>query len=934
MAAIALVTATSIKAQPTPQIPPLPIDSAVITGTLPNGLTYVVRHNEYPKGQADFFIAQKVGSVLEEDNQRGLAHFLEHMAFNGSEHYPDTKLRDWLATKGVKFGRDLNAYTSFDKTVYNISSVPVNGNVNVVDSCLLILKDWSNGLTLADKAIDEERGVIEQEWRRRNVGQQRILEKTLPGFFPDSARYGNRLPIGTMDVVLNFKPDDLRKYYHRWYRPDQQAIIVVGDINADQVVEQIKKMFSGIPLPADAPERKYFSWGNTPGTKVAIGSDPEQQVNMGIMLFAEDPMPRDLKLSMMGAAQEYVYHMITYMFNQRAADIASKSDAPFMQAQLDYGDFFGFVRTKDALELSVVAKDGNITPAMEAAYRELRRIVTGGFTESEFTRAKAEYISALEKVYNNRATYSNTNYATKYVDWFTEDEPIPGLKAQLDLARQFGSLITLAQINEVAKELLKPDNRFVWIALSEKENVKRPSETDILSMISKVDGEEIAAFKEELRTDPLIANEPVAGKIVSIKQMKDNIQEWKLSNGARVIVMPTKYKEDEILFKSRAKGGLSGYSELSDNDAIALPFLKATFSGGSYSTPDLEKYLAGKSISIDPYFDDFFRGFTGTSTVKDLPSLLETFYACYTTPNLDAEEFKATIEQYAGLFDNMAKNPQMEFNRDILKSLYRSGRKQMVSSEIIRKANREEILKMATSFNRNAADYTYYFVGNVNVDSLKPLVEKYIASLPSESLKATGSIVYDPALGITPGTVRDDYTMKMETPQMYTLKVLSGNIPYSLKSSVISNLVSTILTDRLVKKVREEMGAVYSIGASVRLDRVGRPNATLMIQTPMKPEMTEQAIVAIDSIINETSLSVNAEELQKAKEILIKDIKEDMETNRAWLSNLEGIDINGVDRLNGAVKAVESVNEKDVQSFLRKLINQGNNRTVVLAPKN
>ncbi|MCM1337929.1 MAG: insulinase family protein [Candidatus Amulumruptor caecigallinarius] len=930
-----LLAPTAVQAQEAgmPQVPKLPLDTAVVTGTLPNGLTYIVRHNNYPKGQADFFIAQKVGSILEEDNQRGLAHFLEHMAFNGTKNFPDNNLREWLATKGVMFGRDLNAYTSFDETVYNISSVPVAGNTNVVDSCLLILHDWATDLTLADDAINDERGVIEQEWRRRSEGQFRIMENTFPTFFPDSARYGNRLPIGTMEVVLNFKPDELRDYYHRWYRPDQQAIIVVGDVDVNRTVEQIKSIFGPIEMPANAPERRYYTWGDSKGTKVSIGTDPEQSYSVGLLMLAGDPLPKELRGTMAEFVQDYVEDMIASMFNQRMTDIASKPDAPFMQASLDFGPFFGFVATKDAVQLAVVGKNGDISNALEAAYRELRRAVTGGFTQSELERAKAEWLSAREKAANNRDTHPSTQYAREYVDYFNKGTYIPGPQKEYELGQMVAAMVNVDQINQVMAQLNGPDDRFLWLALPQKEDSEVPTEEGLLAMMAAVDGEEIEAYSEEVRTDPLIATPPTPGKIVAVKALPEvDALEWTLSNGAKVVVKSTKFKEDEILFKSRAKGGIAGYAALSPESAIVLPYELENLSGGTYSATDMSKYFAGKNFRMVPYYEDYYRGFNGNTTVKDLPSMLEAFYAKYTTPNLDADEFAATAAQFTSLLSNMEKNPQMAFSRELLKALYESPRKQMLSAEAFAKADRGEILTMVQQMNRNAADYTFYFVGNVDPETLRPLVETYLASLPAEESTVAAEVVYDPAYGVTAGTGRADSKMAMETPQVYTAVMISDQQPFTMKNRVLANLARQIVTKRLVDVVREKMGAVYSISAMITIDRTENPNTVLQVQTPMKPELAEQALVAIDSVLSEVAKGVNPDELKQAKEILVKDIKEESVTNSRWLGTLDGIGIDGVDALDGSIEAAEAATPAEVQAYLQRLLDAGNKRTVVLSP--
>lgn len=937
LSAVALVASlitgfATAKAQ-NPMMEPLPLDSAIRYGTLPNGLTYFVRHNEYPKGQADFFIAQKVGSILEEDNQRGLAHFLEHMAFNGTTNFPDNKLREWLAAKGVMFGRDLNAYTGFDETVYNISSVPV-GNVNVEDSCLMILHDWACDLTLATDAINDERGVIEQEWRRRDVGSTRLMEQALPKLFPDEARYGHRMPIGTMDVVLNFDPDALRAYYHKWYRPDNQAIIVVGDVDPDRIVEKIKEIFSPIQMPENAAVREYFPVADHTGIKIASGADPEMQLSLAMLIFGTERMPREMRNTVMFLANNYIEAMIASMLNQRLADIASKPDAPFGSAEIDLGEMLGFVKTKDGITLQVIAKDTNITPALAAAYRELLRASRGGFTQSELDRAKADYISALEKQANNQATRTNTSYAREYVKTYIDNDATPGIDTELQVAQMLAAMLPLEAINQTLAQSITPDNRYLWIALPQKEGTVIPSDDELIAALAAVDAEDIEGYKDETRTDPLIPQLPTPGKVTSVTELPEwGAQEWTLSNGAKVYVKHTDFKEDEILFRAFAPGGFASCETVSDASTIVLPYVMNLLSGGSYTSQDLSKYNAGKNFNLALNIGDVSRTYAATTTVKDLGAMLENFYATFAMPNIDADEFAATVAQFSGIIGNLDNNPEFVFSRDALKSLYKAPKKQMIDAQKLNAASRDEIVGMISEMNSNAANYRFYFVGNVNAETLKPLVEQYIASLPADVTTVSEDYGVKPEYSITPGNERSDYSMTMQTPQVYAMVTASGVAPYTQKNRILANIASQAVSERLLNKVREEMGAVYSIFGDMSLDQLDAVNLTLSTQTPMKPELAEEALVAIGEIFKGAGENITPEELAKAKEILVKDIKESEKTNAAWLRDMNGFHVTGVKWLDGAVEAVQAVTAEEVAAFVKQLLEQGNYRTVVLAPE-
>lgn len=920
----------TVKAQM--QMPPLPVDSGVRIGKLPNGLTYYIRHNEKPKGQADFYIAQKVGSALEADNQRGLAHFLEHMCFNGTTHFPDNLLRDWLESIGVKFGANLNAYTGVDQTVYNISNVPI-ARTSVQDSCLLILHDWANDLTLDPKEIDKERGVIHQEWRRAMQGQMRILERVLPNMYPGT-KYGHRLPIGTMEVVDNFPPKALRDYYESWYRPDQQAVIVVGDIDVNRIEGKIKEMFSDIEMPANAPERTYEAVPDHKGTLYAIGSDPEQKTLLAEMMFITDPMPAEMKNTLAFPMQKYAERMIAAMLNERLSDIANKPDAPFAQASVDFGNYF-LAKTKDAFSISVVAKDKDIVAPLQAAYREVLRAQRGGFTQSEYDRAKQDYLSAMETAYNNRASRESDSYVQEYVNNYVNGEPIPGLEAEYQIAQQLAMGLPLEMLNAMFAEAVTPDNRVLLVLSPEGEGYTLPTEAQFAAAFTSVDGEEIAAFVEEVKTEPLIPVAPVAGKIVATKTDKVwGTTVWTLSNGATVVVKPTKYKEDQILFYARSKTGWANRPASYANSILTLPLMGGTWGLGTYTSSDLKKYLAGKQVSVSPEFDDYTTALEGSSTPKDLNTFMEVLYMTFKNSTLDKNEFEATQKAYAGVLANQTKSPEFIFSRDFKKALYASPFSQMITSEAIEKASREQIEELAHSALANAAGYTFTFVGNVDLNVLKPLVETYIASLPGNAKNAPKSVTkFNPALFTGAGNKAETFTTPMSTPQTYVAIVAKAKGKYTVKDAQLASIAGQILSNRLLKTVREEMGAVYSIGASGSAARYDFWTYTMQSQFPMKPEMKKEVLDFIAGEFKAMESNIKPEELAPIKEFMVKSFTENKEKNEAWLYGLAGYQLNGVDTFNGNIEVMNSITVADVQNFMKRLNASGTYRTVVLDPE-
>lgn len=931
MAAI-IVCPAIVKAQ-MPQMPSIPVDTAVVMGKLPNGLTYYIRHNEYPKGQADFHIAQRVGSILENEKQLGLAHFLEHMCFNGTKSFPGNSLVSWLESVGIKFGAHLNASTGFDKTVYKITNVPT-ASTGIQDSVLLILHDWANDLLLEPEEIDKERGVIHEEWRSRNTGQQRILTDLLPRIY-QGERYGSRMPIGTMEIVDNFPYQDLRDYYEMWYRPDQQGIIIVGDIDPKRIEAKIKEMFSDIEMPANAPERVYYPVSDNPGTIYAIGADKEQSNALVFIDFKSDATPAEIKSSQMYLLVDYCTTMISRMLNARFQEMQMKPDCPFAIAQASIGDFW-VSKTKESLQLVGAAKDGDILPVASSIYREFLRAKRGGFTTSEYDRAREEYLSSLEKTYNNRNNTENARFVKQYIDNFTDNEPMPAIDWLYPQMKQFASMIPVDQINMALQQIQTDSNRVVVAMLPAKDGVNIPTEAQLAQVLEAVDAEEIEVFVDNVKSEPLIASLPTPGKIV--KETANQLwgtTEWTLSNGVKVIVKNTKFKEDEIVMAAAANQGLSRVlNSISPASFLSLDIMAESFGIGSYTDNDLKKYLSGKQVSLAPSFSMYSRRVNGSTTPRDLRSLLELTYGMFTDFNMEASEFEAAQAIYSGMLKNQELNPQAVFLKDVYKSLFTSPYRQMLTADDVNAANRDEMLKAMRSQLANAADYTFTFVGNVNIDSLRPLVEQYIATLPANAKTATKAVKKAiAALEPKAGLATDNYTTKMESPQTWVMIYEGGNMKFTSRDAKLALIAGQILSARLIATVREKESAVYSISAQGSLGTPEGMNAAIQSAFPMKPEMKEKVLSMIKAEFTDMEANVTDEELNKVKEFMIKSYTEGKERNSAWLNAICTFVLDGVDTFNGNIDTVKAITPADVQKFMKALNSQNNYRVVILDPE-
>ncbi len=913
------------------QFPPVPVDSAVRIGKLPNGLTYYIRHNETPKGQADFYIAQKVGSILEDDNQRGLAHFLEHMCFNGSQNFPGNSLIDYLESVGVKFGRNLNAYTSVDETVYNISNVPVE-RTGVQDSCLLVLHDWADGLLLDPEEIDKERGVIHEEWRSRNVGRQRILESIAPEIYPNN-KYGYRLPIGTMEVVDNFPYQDLRDYYEKWYRPDQQGIIVVGDIDPDYIEAKIVEYFSPIQMPENAAERYYVPVENNQGTIYAIGKDPEMEFGLMQLAFKQEPFPAEMKGTQIYLMTDYVVDMINQMLNQRYSEIGQKPDAPFGEAGSYYGNFL-LAKTKDAFTIGILPKGDNYDEALAAAYRELLRAARGGFTVGEYERARAEYLSALEKRYNGRDKVQSSTYVNEYVRNFIDSEPIPSIEDYYQIINQMAPMIPVDAINQTIAQLITPDNRVLIVFCPEKEGAKVPTVEELQSVIAAVDAEDIEPYRDEMKSEPLIPNLPAPGKVISTQALpKWDATEMTLSNGVKVIVKTTDLKKDEIKMMAIAKGGTSQVADEQAAELIFMEYLLQQHGLGDYTVSDLQKYLQGKQANVTVGLQSYYRTLEGTSTVKDLPTMMELIYASMTEFNTTADDYDALRNMIKSVLHNQESTPNYTFQKSMMETLYKSSARRAISTEIIDKADREQSLKIVRDLLANAADFTFVFVGDVTVEAITPLLEQYIATLPADSATASAGWEINSDREITPGSLTKEYATAMQTPQTTCAVVLTAEEPFTTKNDYLNSATAQILSNRLLKKIREEMGAVYSIGAGQRFSGVSKMNAMIQIPFPMSPEQKDAVLNEIEQILVAMCTDISADELNPVKEYMVKNIIAAKEQNANWADAITDEVLIGVDTWHDALDTVNAITVEDVQNYLKGFLSQGNKLIIIQNPE-
>lgn len=915
------------------QMPPIPVDKDVRIGHLDNGLTYYIRHNALPEHRVEFHIAQKVGSILEEPQQRGLAHFLEHMAFNGTKNFPgDEKglgIVQWCETKGIKFGVNLNAYTSVDQTVYRISNVPTDDQ-SVVDSCLLILHDWSNAVLLSDKEIDKERGVIHEEWRSRNSGIMRLYTEAQAVMYPGD-KYADCMPIGSIDVIDNFPYQAIRDYYAKWYRPDLQGIIIVGDIDVDQMEAKIKSVFADVKKPINPAERVYYPVADNQEPLVYIGKDKEIDDPTIEIYFKQDPTPDSIKGNMAYLLQQYMLSMTTSMLNSRLNELRQSANPPFIYAGCYYGNYF-LAQTKDAFTLSISSKAEGINEALKAGLTELERVRRYGFTESEYERARANYLQRLESAYNEREKTKNDSYVNEYINHFLMAEPIPGIEFEYTTMNQIAPNIPVMAINQAIQQggLLPDNNQVVFIAAPEKEGIVCPTKEEVVAQLKGMKDLKVEAYVDKVSNEPLMKEAPKGGKIVSENTNAIyGTTELTLSNGVKVYIKKTDFKADEIQMKGVSLGGTSLFP---DNDKLEMSYLNSVIQAGglgNFSKVDLTKMLAGKKVSVNAAVGANTEGITGSCSPKDFETMMQLTYLSFTAPRKDMDAFASLKSRIKAQLESAESNPLSSINDTIQKMMYGyHPRYFSMKPEMVDQINYDRIIEMYKDRFADASDFRFFLVGNVDIEKVKPLIEQYLGALPSTGRKET---FRDNHMDIAKGMLENTYAKEQQTPMATVFMLYSGKCKYDLKDNLLMSFLTQALDMVYTEEVREKEGGTYGVSSYGQLSK--HPNEKFMLQIVYQtdPAKKDHLNGIIDAQMKKMASEGPTEEhLQKIKEYMLKKYKDNQKENGYWLNNLDEYFYTGVDYTQGYEEAVNSITVKDVQKFAADLVNQGNKITVVM----
>ena len=931
LTALLLTIASTMGMMAQMEMPAVPVDPDVRIGKLDNGLTYYIRHNNWPEQRAEFYIAQRVGSIQENDDQRGLAHFLEHMAFNGSKHFKGNELLRWCESVGIQFGGDLNAYTSIEETVYNISNVPTTRE-SIVDSCLLILYDWADGLLLEQEEIEKERGVIHEEWRLRTSAQMRMLERDLPKLYPGS-KFGYRMPIGLMEIIDNFERPFLQSYYEKWYRPDNQGIIVVGDIDVDKIEQKIKDLFSPIVLPEN---RALVTKEPVPDNAEAIyviDKDKEQRTNQVWVMMKHEAIPDSLKGTMAYVIADYLKDASVTMLNDRLKEYAEKPESPFLSSSANDGRYL-FSNTVDAFELDINPKDGQIEAAVTAALTEARRAAEFGFTQTEFNRFKQNYLSQLEKQYSNKDKRYNSQFVNQYVQHFLNKRPIPSIDYTYSTMKQIVPMLPIDLVNSIMKEYILPNdtNLVVFSVNTEKEGATYPTEEGLKAAVAAARAAQIEAYVDNVKDEPLMTTLPKAGKIV--KEEKNDLfgyTELTLSNGAKVVLKQTDLKKDQVLLRSEGFGGSALYGEKDYANIKMFDDVIEASGLGNFSHTELEKALAGKIASASLSLGANRVNINGSSTPKDVETMLQLTYLYFTNIAKDQKSYDNTMQTAEVNLKNRLLQPEAVLQDSLTATMTNHNpRNKALTVEDLKLVGYDRILQMAKEQTANAAAFTFTIIGNYDEQAIRPLIETYLASLPAQK-----EVVKSPNVSTDfKGVVINNFKQKGETPKAYAvMDWYTKAMPLTAENDVKMDMIGQILDMEYLKKIREDASAAYTVQSLSNIDRNDfETTAQILAICPMKPEKADIAIQILRDEVTALSKTCDPDKLTKVKEYMLKNHADQLKQNGYWLAVINAWRKWGIDFHSNYEKLVNAQTPETISATAAEILKAGNRAEVIMLP--
>lgn len=904
----------------------IPFDSKVVKGKLDNGLTYYIRPNAKPENKVELRLVINAGSILEDDDQQGLAHFCEHMCFNGTEHFEKNELVSYLQSLGIEFGSDLNAYTSFDETIYMLP-VPTE-NPETVDKGLLVLRDWANGVTFADEEIDKERGVILEELRIGQGAQQRMRDEYFPVMFKNSM-YAKRLPIGKKDIIENFEHETIRRFYHEWYRPDLIAVIAIGDLDVDEMKQKIEEKFGDIKMPEKYRERKEYEVPDHKETYVSIVSDKEAPYTMIQLMYKDDTEETKIWNDYRRDLAESMYNG---MLGARLTELTKSANPPFMFGSTSYS---GLVRTKNAYSsFAVVGPDG-IENALKTLLVENERVLQHGFTQTELDRYKKEYLKRLEKQFNEREKTESKQYVYEYINNFLEDEPSPGIEAEYDFAQKALPTIKLEEVNALAKDWIKDYNRVVVISAPKKEGIVLPSEEEVRTWLDEADKAKVDAYVDATSDRPLMDQIPAPAPILKTEKMEEiGTKVLTLGNGMQVVLKPTDFKNDEILVSAFSFGGTSLYNNEEFHSAAYGSQLVSESGVNGFSKIELEKLLSDKNIRINPYIANLKEGFSGNSTPKDFETLLQLIHLYFTAPNYNEEVFQSIIKKQKMFLPNLLQDPNTWYRDQVSRIINNNNIRgdYIPSMEDLDKLSYEVAKRAYSERFANAGDFTFFFVGNIDMDKDVKLIQQYLGSLPGQ--KVTESFV-DHKILPPKGPIEKVLYKGQDEKSMVSI-YFTAAAPFNQKDKYLLQSLGDVLTIKLIENLREEKSGVYGVGARGNMSKLPDGKYRFSIGFPCGPENVDKLIEAAMTELDKLKTDgPTQEDVDKTKETQRLDYKENLKTNRFWIRSLESAwtQDSDPDQILKKQKMIDALSVEVLKETANKYLKDNAKIQVVLMPE-
>ena len=908
---------------------PLPQDPNTVVGKLPNGITYYLRHNAEPKGQASFYIIRNAGALLEEDNQDGLAHFLEHMAFQGTKNFPGKGIISTMERHGVAFGRDVNAYTTQNETVYNLSSVPTE-DPTVLDTCLMILHDWSYYLTLSEEEIDAERGVISEEWRQRRDANFRMQQQMTQTVFKGS-KYAERDVIGELDIIQNFKPETIRDFYHKWYRTDLEAVAIVGDFDVKDMEERVKKILSSVPAIENPAPRPFYEIPAHEEIRYCLATDPEATSSGISIIMVKEGTPAAVKATHAYLKEGLIASFFNGMIKVRLAEIMQQANPPYMGGSIGYG---GFVRGYESYSISATAKPNEEAIALETILTENERAVRYGFLDSELERLKTNMLVSLESSYKEKDKTHNESYIGEMQANFLEQEPIIDVDYYYNYMKQLIPSITVEEINAQVKEWNDGKNMSIVIT-GPSEGVTHLTEEECLAIMEKVKKADIAPYVDSASEASLISEDLKGGKIVETKQLPEfDAVEWTLDNGAKVVFRHADYEKDDVSLSSYSAGGTSLYGL----DMLASANNAASFVGnfglGDFDAITLGKMLTGKMANTGVSIGGLSESVSGSSTPQDVETMLQMVYLRFEKPRFDRDIFESIISRNKAMMPMMANQPQkiMQDSLQRIMSNYNE-RSMLFNEEYLNKISFEQIEQVYRDRIKDASDFTFFIVGNIDEETIKPLVEKYIGSIKDEEREETWK---DNGVRGPKGLTERVIELDLQDPKATVITNFSKEMPYSMYNNICNSILQGVLDLRYTENIREKEGGTYGVGVSAGSSRIPYSEYSMTMQFDCDPARAEHLKTLIYAETEKLQKEApTEEEMNKVISNMEKSREQSKNHNKYWMNAIYSYYVTGINT--AAPKNYEDIlskiTAKDIQKFAQKLFKGADVIDVIFTPK-